>query len=500
MKLWRSIDKLGVAAAALYALPTITYPLGRDLALFLYVGERWLHGRLPYRDTYDFKPPGIYVVNAITAALFGESQWGVHVVDIAAVLTMSWVVVHAVLRDRPRRQGELAAVALVVAGFYYTTFDFIEVAQTELWESLALIGAYAVAARARPGLRAWAAAGILVGMAVLFKPTGLLLGLVPATVVALRAGRAHEPSRGRVPAILRALVAFALGGMAVGCVVVGYFAVQGGLDAMIDIVIRHVWDYHGRASFAPVDRGWVLHKLRREPWTFFFFGAWVFAVVSAVRRRSWRAVAGCLAALSLVLLSIAAVVYQRRFLGYYWVVTTPFLALGAAHAVAELRRPAIAIVAVLGVIAIGLRYPPALPRPYRQMASSFVDYARGRISRAEYLAPFEQYPSEERLGEVIRSRARPGDGLMVRGYEPALYIVSGLECPSRFAVEIPFVTTGMIYKREEWHAEHERDVWNPPVRFAVTFADAIADIEGIRARGYREIARSDLQVVLERDP
>jgi hypothetical protein len=133
------------------------------------------------------------------------------------------------------------------------------------------------------------------------------------------------------------------------------------------------------------------------------------------------------------------------------------------------------------------------------MMATFVGYARGHITRAQYLAAFEEYPEEERLAETIRSRAHPGDTLMVRGYEPALYVVSGLSCPSRFEVEVPFVTDGMVYKRDEWRAEHEHDVWNAPTTFAVTFAGAQFDIDAIRARGYHEIARSYAQVALERD-
>lgn len=45
------------------------------------------------------------------------------------------------------------------------------------------------------------------------------------------------------------------------------------------------------------------------------------------------------------------------------------------------------------------------------------------------------------------------------------------------AVEVPFMSEGMTYKRDEWRAEHERDTWAARVRFVVTFAYAADDIK-----------------------
>ena len=42
-------------------LPEIVSPLpSNDSGTFLYVGWRWLEGDIPYRDTWDHKPPGIF--------------------------------------------------------------------------------------------------------------------------------------------------------------------------------------------------------------------------------------------------------------------------------------------------------------------------------------------------------------------------------------------------------------------------------------------------------
>ena len=45
-------------------LPSLQQPAGADQALYGYVGQRILHGELPYRDAWDQKPPGIHATYA----------------------------------------------------------------------------------------------------------------------------------------------------------------------------------------------------------------------------------------------------------------------------------------------------------------------------------------------------------------------------------------------------------------------------------------------------
>jgi hypothetical protein len=41
------------------ALPSISYPIGRDHATYFVIGEDLLRGHRPYGDLWDNKPPGI---------------------------------------------------------------------------------------------------------------------------------------------------------------------------------------------------------------------------------------------------------------------------------------------------------------------------------------------------------------------------------------------------------------------------------------------------------
>ena len=56
------LDLAGALAALVLGLPSLAYRYGPDQAMFHYVAREWLEGRLPYRDVFDVKPPGIFVL------------------------------------------------------------------------------------------------------------------------------------------------------------------------------------------------------------------------------------------------------------------------------------------------------------------------------------------------------------------------------------------------------------------------------------------------------
>ncbi len=79
----------GLAAVFMQALPNLRYPIGEDHATFCMIGQGILEGKLPYRDLWDIKPPGIYYVYALIVKIFGPVMWCLGVVDILWLLLIS---------------------------------------------------------------------------------------------------------------------------------------------------------------------------------------------------------------------------------------------------------------------------------------------------------------------------------------------------------------------------------------------------------------------------
>jgi len=75
MKQGRGKGSLWLLAMLLFfvflRLPTLYEPLGRDQGIFATIASGLLEGKIPYRDLWDHKPPGIYVLYALAFKLLG---------------------------------------------------------------------------------------------------------------------------------------------------------------------------------------------------------------------------------------------------------------------------------------------------------------------------------------------------------------------------------------------------------------------------------------------
>jgi hypothetical protein len=77
---------LAWAVIAFCAIQILTYSFGRDQSIYAVVGDGILHGKMPYRDVWDFKPPGIFLVYALAQGLFGRGMVSVRILEVAGML------------------------------------------------------------------------------------------------------------------------------------------------------------------------------------------------------------------------------------------------------------------------------------------------------------------------------------------------------------------------------------------------------------------------------
>ena len=399
---------------------------------------------------------------------------------------------------------------LLTAGFYYTCFDYWDTAQVETWEGLALLAGYALVDR---NLRSWRAflAGVLAGVAFLFKFPAALIAVAIALGMVLRI---VEIGADRwFLKMISSLALYSAGVLTVlgGCV--AYFAVQGGFPDMVDVLYGfNLYYATQKPTSSDVAKQWAFDfwMTHSAAWVWFIFISWLAGIVYAVWRKSFVLARGAGMACLLFLSAIASVWLQRKFYCYHWGITLPFIMLGAGYGVAVCMRHVPRLTATLAVAFMMFGFVCS-PRwysngnvTYQTVTRSFWAYTGGWLDRVAYLNQFlggyaYYYQAEEIIGEMIRERARPDDRLIVRGFEPAIYAVSGLRSPSRFFIEIPFIDPFLRgYNTTTWPAEHERSCWTNPPRFVVAFARDWRDVNKIVSRGYRKITTVNQFVLLER--
>ena len=63
----------------------------RDYGIFIYMGEQIIHGKLPYKDVWDNKPPAIFYLNAMALWIGRGSRWGVWIVEYVFLFGAIWL-------------------------------------------------------------------------------------------------------------------------------------------------------------------------------------------------------------------------------------------------------------------------------------------------------------------------------------------------------------------------------------------------------------------------
>ncbi len=175
-----------VASAGL----VLTFGHGRDQSIYSLVAREMLAGRMPYRDAFDFKPPGIFLVYALARALFGGAQIGIRILEVASMgLTCFGLVRLSEMLFGKRTVGFMAGA---LASQVHAHLDFWHTAQPETFGGSLTVWAILLAFRAdrseksRAFLLQWVGSGVLFGMAGLMKPPLAFGGAAIAGLAAVR--------------------------------------------------------------------------------------------------------------------------------------------------------------------------------------------------------------------------------------------------------------------------------------------------------------------------
>ncbi len=490
------------ALAVVFALPTLLYPFGRDQGLFEYVGRGWLDGWLPYVHAWDQKPPGIHVVYALGAALFGAQMWSVRLFEILVVLGQAVVASRLVAGPGAPPLRHVGAAAALIAAFHYAAFDFWHTAQAEPWEALLILAA-AVAADGPYRPSRAAACGALGAAAAWFKPPVLPVALVVGAWLLVSAWR-----RGGARDVVGATAVAVASG--VGLIGIGLlpWLVTGTVDVFIDVVIRYNAAYAANksASVLTLPEFLVFGGRWLVPYTALTLaGLWVArADRAALERGAWLAALAGAAG--------ASVALQGKFYGYHWLVVVAPTATAAVWALTALApRSSPRVAAGLGVLALAAAF--VAPPPWHQNKSwnyakhwgNTVAYLRGRVDRAAFLDPYRarhmwrfHYGEVEALSARIAAVAQPGDTMCSVNYEPVFYTLTELRCPTRFCTRHAIGDSVVDYRVAEWTAEYERDLAANPPTFVVLRTRFPNDRRTWAAKGYRVLGESELYVVMHR--
>ena len=137
---------------ALALLALLLYGYGRDQGIYDVVARAIVSGSAPYRDAWDFKPPGVFFVYAAARVVFGAGVGAIRMLEASALLSL--FVAFPLLSRRfvgCARAGWLAALVSVLA---YVPFEYWDTAQPEGFGGVLLVWALLCATVPAPRRRA----------------------------------------------------------------------------------------------------------------------------------------------------------------------------------------------------------------------------------------------------------------------------------------------------------------------------------------------------------
>lgn len=474
----------------------LTFGHGRDQSIYALVARETLAGGMPYRDAFDFKPPGIFAVYALARALFGASPVGIRVLEVGAMAATTGALLH--LARRELRLPLAGWVAAALACGVHAQLDFWHTAQPETFGEPLGLGALALAASAArspsAGRRAvlLAAAGVLLGVAGLMKPPLAGGAAVVAGFAAWSLGRSRRgapwSTRVREAAAPFAFVGAGVAAPIALCLAV--FAARGALDDLHEVLFVFT-PHYTRLSWEKATVSGMLYRGVVEWLTVYSSAILGGVVLAAILPWPARTRPLLIATLALCLVHVAGVAMQGKFFPYHWGATFAPTALVAATGWvlalerAAQRHPAAgaAVVATAAVVAWLHAPVPSfgqvfLHRSARRAAILLGPGGAERTAALDALASVADVDAghNRAAAALIAERVPEGAPIFVWGFEPAIYDLAHRPLASRFIYDVP---QRAAWSRDAMRAALLRDLEaQPPAAIVVEHHDVMPAVTG----------------------
>jgi 4-amino-4-deoxy-L-arabinose transferase-like glycosyltransferase len=461
------LSLLGVCAlACLLRWPIAAVPLERDEGEYAYIAQRWWLGEVPYRDSFDQKPPGVFAAYAVIQKTLGTSpaaiHWGTQVYTLGTLALIYLV-------GRELFGATAGLVAALLAAFMTADVCVLgQSANTETFMILPLTAAFLATLRARDRAScAWALlAGVCGSLALLCKQVALPNVLLSGVLLLV-----SGPSRWRL------LLAFVLGGVLGLAPMLVYFAVARALPQFWDCVVAHNIRYAQRmAWFEYPEFFWLSFRGVLGQWwpilALAVIGSSVAGLCEAgssvpglceagssevglteasYRRRGWLVVAWLVA-------SALGISVGGYFRGHYYVQAIPPLAVlgGRGATLVARRQPRPQVFAIALALAAGAWGIIVAPWYY------IYGTPEQKIDRIYGGCPFaESIP----VAAYLRQHSVLQDTAFVFGSEPQILYYAARRSASRYIFAYPLMTP--FPDTRERQREVIEELTSRPPRFLV---------------------------------
>jgi 4-amino-4-deoxy-L-arabinose transferase-like glycosyltransferase len=411
--------------------PTFLYHvIDGDESVYLVIARSILQGHLPYTAVWDNKPPGIFFLFAMGAAIFGVNVESIRLLACLAVVGTGAAIYLLVRRlTAAMLPAAFAAVVYALTSLGYggrASNTEIFIALPVAWAFQRMAGALLDASGPRAFFWRYLLVGSLLGAAIQIKTVAVFDAAAVALITTVAIWFRPAALRPRLANLLAAGVGTALGIGLWFAIIVGAYAATGHLPEYVraNLTVNRayasgpfVWRYLSEA---------IHDRLREDllPWLIIPVSAVLVAFGSWASLASRRAGAAALIWFGCTSVAVAS---TGKFFGHYFLQLLPPLSVLAGLAVQEAsvrwaERPR----TLYAVLALALAIPgvQVFLRPLKGDA---------RVAYQRYWKGDRFYQDTPgALADYLSPRLPPGGRIYACEAEPVVYILAHAEPSTRY--------------------------------------------------------------------
>ncbi len=449
------------AVVGFSSLSILLYSFGRDQGIYAVVADTILKGGMPYRDAWDFKPPGIFLTYALAQGVFGKSMLSIRLLEVIGLLATVFGLqrLGQVFFDKPKA----GLVAGAIAALVQAQLEFWHTAQPETFGGYLTVAALVVVTLEVGPRRRWLVpfgTGCLFGLCALYKPP-LGGGILVCGAYLLTRDQTHAA---KWPKLLKTGALVGAGFALPLLLVLSWIAARGAWPAFW-------WTFHDfvpgytRLNWNDASAPGMLYHAISEAfvkfWALSAFG--VVAAISMAPLHS-REREGIYLVLGIIAIQITGIVMQGKFFPYHYGATLVLVAFLAGLGIYKLfRRSLVAgpgsMLALAAFVAVAIDMREAV----RDLPQGFWERSQVRLafllrqgtlrSRADldrelsFVADYN-LDADRQVALDIRSRTSSTDPVFIWGFEPSTYFLAERPLASRWTYDVP--------QRTPWQRDFSR--------------------------------------------
>ncbi|MCX8081407.1 MAG: glycosyltransferase family 39 protein [Bacteroidia bacterium] len=448
----------------------------RDEGAYSYYGKLFLEGKIPYKDFYEQKFPGIFIFYAFMIKLFGYSVEALHKgfawLNLASALLLFFAVRLWINR--------YSAMAAALAFGIYSMNPYISGYTIQSEHGVAFFTCLGFffyilfrKSQKKKILHAFLS-GLAFGCAFMTKTSGIMFLFWGGFVLFLEYF-IFPYSRNFKKGFLYCL-SYIAGAAVVISLTFLIIIIKGAFDDMIFWSVTIPKQY---VSQVPWEQG---KQFLGYYWkTISSFSGWFWnipLITLPLLLFVKRSLQDKVFLILFGLLSFAAIVPGYYFYGHYWIQMAPAIGIlngmfvfgisQMAENLFKIKWPYIphALLVVLGIVA------------FNHVQSKNKEFFGYYSSRANYNMILRQvygenpFPECVEIARYLNTKMKPEDQLIVVGSEPQIYVYTNKKCPSRHAYFAAIVNS--VPQHKEWQREYTADIEKAAPKYLVFFNHRIS--------------------------